>query len=257
VLSALLSHTIACEQLMPVFLSTPASDEPVALPFKFVGGFALSTRTIGLIMSGQGVYSMLAQMFVFPKVVDRLGPLRLFRGVVIVWPLLYLVVPYVVLLPAPYGLLGVGAILAVKVLLQVCAYPSNQMMISNSTPSMLNLGIINGVGASAASLARAFGPTFSGLLHSVGIERGYSGLAWWVAGAVSLLGAMASLWLQDIDARHGLRSGGATEDFGVVDLEPCLGTSAVPGAIEEPVVSRAASRLWDAHARSKSDVHPL
>ncbi|KAI9893955.1 MAG: hypothetical protein M1814_005508 [Vezdaea aestivalis] len=185
------------EQLMTVMLSMPISHEPPTLPFKFVGGFALPSKTIGLIMSVQGVYSMFAQAFLFPVAVRRFGSLRVFRFVAICYPLLYIVAPYLVLLPPRLRLIGVYVCLLFKVTAQVLAYPANAIQLTNSSPSLLVLGAINGVAASTASLCRAFGPTVSGIIQSFGLNIGYSGLAWWTSALICILGAMESLYMED------------------------------------------------------------
>ena len=186
---------------MPVFLSTPVSHESPSLPFKFTGGFALSTKTIGFILSLQGIYSMPAQIFLFPFIVQRFGNLKTFRFVMMTWPLLYFLVPYLVLLPSQLQMLGVYACLLWKITAQVLAYPSNAILLTNSAPSMLVLGAINGVAASTASLCRAFGPTVSGMIHSWGLKMGYTGLAWWACGLVCVLGAIESLWIEEMEGR--------------------------------------------------------
>ena len=233
---------------MPVLLSTPRSTEPPSLPFKFTGGFALSTKTIGFIMSFQGVYSMLAQLFLFPVVVRRFGSLRVFRFIVIVYPLLYLAVPYVVLLPEQFQMLGVYVILAVKITAQVLAYPSNAILLTNAAPSMLVLGAINGIAASTASLCRAFGPTISGLIYSVGLKMGYSGLAWWASGLVCILGAVESLWMEDSKGRFDAESEEAN------DLEPGTESETVTGANmvrnEEGLMCHM-EESWDGYLASK------
>ena len=189
------------EQLFPVFLSQPLSDEPPHLPFKFTGGFALPTKTIGFILSLQGIYSMIAQIFLFPFVVRKFGSLKTFRFVVMTWPLLYFLVPYLVLLPDRLQMAGVYACLLWKITSQVLAYPSNAILLTNSAPSMLVLGAINGVAASTASLCRAFGPTISGIIHAWGLKIGYTGLAWWAGGLVCVLGAIESLWMREVEGR--------------------------------------------------------
>ncbi|KAI9835619.1 MAG: hypothetical protein M1838_005274 [Thelocarpon superellum] len=171
------------------------------LPFKFTGGFGLSTKSIGFIISFQGAYSMAAQLFLFPLVARRFGSLRVFRFVVMLYPVLYLAVPYVVLLPKDLQMVGIYACLVLKVTAAVLAYPSNAILLTNSAPSMLVLGAINGIAASTASLSRAFGPTISGLIHSAGLRLGYSGLAWWASALVSLLGAIESAWMEDVSGR--------------------------------------------------------
>ena len=72
------------------------------------------------------------------------------------------------------------------------AYPSNAILLTNSAPTLQTLGTINGVAASTASLCRAFGPTITGALYAVGLSTGYSGLAWWFSGLVSIVGAFLS-----------------------------------------------------------------
>ena len=182
---------------MPVFLSTDISDVPPSLPFKFLGGFALSSKTIGLILSVQGFYSMIAQLFLFPVVVKKFGSLTTFRFVVISWPLLYFIVPYLVLLPPRFQMGGIFFCQFWRVTAQVLSYPSSAILLTNSAPSMLVLGMINGVAASTASLSRAFGPTVTGIIHAWGLKMGYNGLAWWASGLVCIVGAIESMWMRE------------------------------------------------------------
>ncbi|KAI9794472.1 MAG: hypothetical protein M1833_000385 [Piccolia ochrophora] len=223
-------HTMTFDQLMPMMLSTPESDASPSLPFKFIGGFAMPTKTIGLIMSVQGAYSMFAQLFLFPVVVRRFGSLTVFRTVAVLYPLLYLVVPYLVLLPEELRMVGLSLTLLVKTTAMVLAYPSNAILLTNSAPSMLVLGAINGVAASTASLCRAFGPTVSGLIHSAGLEMGFSGLAWWSSALVCIVGAIESLWMAEgggrLDHPHTL------EDEIQVDLSEALNEDAAVVAVD-------------------------
>lgn len=181
--------------MMPMLLSAPVSQHPPSLPFHFTGGLNLPTNTIGLVLALQGLYSMAAQVFLFPLAVRKFGSLKTFRFVVMIWPLLYFLVPYLVLLPERFQLVGVYACLLWRITAQVLAYPSHAILMTNSAPSMLVLGVINGVAASTASLMRAFGPTLSGLTYTAGLNMEYAGLAFWVSGFVSVLGAVESLWV--------------------------------------------------------------
>ena len=148
-------------------------------------------------LSVQGVYSMLAQIFIFPFAARHFGTLKTFRFVVMTWPLLYLVVPYMVLLPQWLQVPGIYFCLTWKITFHVLAFPSNAILLTNSAPSLLVLGVINGAAASTASLARACGPTVTGILHSWGLEMGSTGLAWWASGIISLIGAVESMWLKE------------------------------------------------------------
>ncbi len=222
------SHTISFEQLMPILLSMPLSHEEPVLPFKFVGGFALSTKTIGFILSLQGVYSMLAQLLLVPVILRRFGSLGTFRFVAISYPILYFAVPYLALLPPNLRMVSVYFCLVWKVTAQALAYPSNAILLTNAAPSMLVLGAINGIAAATASLCRAFGPTVSGLIHSAGLEKGYSGLAWWVCALVCVIGAIETSWMDEVTVRL------ATSDESDEEAElsePLMGQIAIDTAI--------------------------
>ncbi|KAI0409051.1 major facilitator superfamily domain-containing protein [Xylaria palmicola] len=192
-------HTMTFDQLLPVFLATaPPKDrvEP-SLPLKFVDGFNLDSKTVGIILSFQGAYQLLINTFVVPNVLSRFGPWRSFRFIVVAYFLLYLVTPYLVLLPPSYRMVGLAIILAWKCTFASILYPSNAILTANSAPSNLALGTINGVAASSASLCRAFGPTISGILYAVGLKSGYSGLAWWFTALVAIGGAVVGLRIPD------------------------------------------------------------
>ena len=222
------------DQMMPVFLSTPASHKPPSLPLKFTGGFALSSKTIGLMLSFQGVYSMLAQIFIFPFVVSRFGNLRTFRFVVMSWPILYLLIPYLILLPPRLQMTGVYFCLFWRVTAQVLAFPSIAILLTNSAPSMLVLGVINGIAASTASLSRAIGPSVSGFIHSWGLKMGCTGLVWWAAGLVCVLGAVESLWMNE---RGGRMDPGTLEDEEVANSETLIDPSMIEAAMAAANVS--------------------
>ncbi|KAI0803975.1 major facilitator superfamily domain-containing protein [Xylaria sp. FL0064] len=192
-------HTMTFDQLLPVFLATapPKDKVEISLPFRFVDGFNLDSKTVGIILSIQGAYQLLVNMFLVPKVLRRFGALRSFRFIVVAYFLLYLVTPYLVLLPPAYRMVGLAVVLAWKCTFSTIVYPSNAILTADSAPSRLALGTINGVAASTASLCRAFGPTISGILYSIGLKTGYSGLAWWSTALVAIGGAVAGLLIPD------------------------------------------------------------
>ncbi|KAI5463333.1 major facilitator superfamily domain-containing protein [Mariannaea sp. PMI_226] len=186
-------HTMTFDQLFPVFLSTARPEHPILeLPFRFTDGFGLDTKTIGVIMSVQGGYSLFSNYLIVPPVTRRLGSLRLFRMLAFSYFALYLVTPYLVLLPEVMRMPAIYLLVIWKCTFSTMAYPSNAILLANSAPSKDVLGTINGIAASTASLCRALGPTLSGLLYSLGLQTGYSGLAWWFSGLVTIVGAYLS-----------------------------------------------------------------
>jgi hypothetical protein len=187
------------DSLLPVFLSTarPTPRPPTHLPFQFADGFGYDTKTIGFILSVQGVYSMTSTYFLFPRVAEKLGALGLFKLISISYPMLYIATPYLVFLPDTLRMAGIYGIVVWKCTLSTLAYPSNTILLSNSAPTTLSLGTINGVAASTASLSRAAGPAISGWLYAKGLENGYSGLVWWSTAVVTIAGVCLSLKIQE------------------------------------------------------------
>ncbi|KAI0553456.1 MFS general substrate transporter [Xylaria curta] len=196
-------HTMTFDQLLPVFLATapPKNKMETSLPFKFVDGFNLDSKTVGIVLSIQGAYMLLMNTFVVPKVLSRFGTLRSFRFIVVAYFLLYLVTPYLVLLPPAYRMIGLAVVIVWKCTFAAIVYPSNAILLTESAPSKLVLGTINGVAASSASLCRAFGPIISGILYAIGLESGYSGLAWWFTALVAIGGAVVGLRVPDPSVR--------------------------------------------------------
>lgn len=209
------SHTMTYDSMLPTLLSTkePEHGSPWRLPFKFVSGYGLTTKEIGVVLSVQGVYSMIATVFIFPIIVRRLGALGLFRTITLSYPLLYIVTPYMVLLPESFRMAGVYFLVIWKCTCATLAYPSNAILLTNSAPSLLVLGTINGVAASTASLSRAFGPTISGLLFSAGLRLGYSGLAWWCSALIAVAGAVISLRMRDEGGRMDTEEADEDDDL--------------------------------------------
>ncbi|PWY90065.1 MFS multidrug transporter [Aspergillus heteromorphus CBS 117.55] len=216
-------HSVSFDQLMPIFLSTPKPDGDVILPLKFTGGLGLATKKIGFMLAVQGVYSMIAQLWLFPFVVRHFGTLRVFRFVLLVWPPLYLMVPYLILLPEQLQTAAAYVALITKITLHVIAFPATAILLANAAPSSKVLGSINGAAASTASLSRAFGPTVTGLLHSKGLESGYSVIAWWACGFVCVLGAIESFWMEEPEREQEAEKKAECDDLSV-NREPLRGS---------------------------------
>ncbi|KAI1818018.1 major facilitator superfamily domain-containing protein [Poronia punctata] len=212
-------HTMTFDSLLPVFLETERPSTPIerSLPFKFVDGFGLDAKSVGVILSIQGAYQMLIYAFLVPKVLDRFGPLRLSRFVAIAYFPLYLATPYLVLLPKPFRMIGLAVALAWKSTFANLIYPSNAILTTLFAPNHLALGTINGVLASTGSLCRSLAPTISGVLYSVGLRYGYSGLAWWFSALVAIAGAVITLRLPDVPEK---KTGPQMTKINIHDSDP-------------------------------------
>ncbi|USP81751.1 uncharacterized protein yc1106_09025 [Curvularia clavata] len=200
-------HTISLEQLLPILMSKKVpSGENQHLPFHFEGGFGWSTQTTGAFLAAQGFLQMFAQVIVFPWLSKKLGSLRTFWITLTCYPIVYLLAPYLAILPESLRIPGLSILLIAKVTFQSLSYPSLAIILANSSPSKKVLGTLNGVAMSSASVARGFGPTISGAVDSLGTSLHMSGLAWWVIAAVALVGWLPGFALQEGNKRPNFTS---------------------------------------------------
>ncbi|KAI5780791.1 major facilitator superfamily domain-containing protein [Geopyxis carbonaria] len=234
-------HSMGYEQLMPVFLSTPPSNEPPQNFFKFTGGLGMNTQTIGFILSMQGIFSMLTQFFVFPPVARFFGILNVYRFCMFTYPLSYVMVPYLDFLPKHLQVTGIYVTLAIKIMYGVLSYPCNAILLTNSAPSLLVLGAINGIAASCASLARAFSPTITGIIYSKGLDINVVGLAWWVNAGVCVIGGAQCLMMkhEDFEGHHTEELGGEVDEEAVehIAVEAQVAHERAPVGTGESVVN--------------------
>ena len=241
------SHTISAEQLLPVLFSLPESDMPPKLPFWFTGGFALNTKTIGGILSGQGFIQIAVTFLIWPWIHGKLGSLKAFRMVALSYPLLYLLVPYLTLVPINFRIPAIYAILVWKVSAQAFAFPPINIMLANATPKHA-LGTFNGVAQSSASFARAIGPSISGLIEAAGLTRGMLGLPWWCNACIALIGAILSLCM--IEQHRGSldpEKGDLDKPAGTIPqtISPDMNAALVAAeTTQDGVVSRPTSPLF-------------
>jgi hypothetical protein len=75
---------------------------------------------------------MIAQLWLFPFIVRRISTLAAFRLVMIVWPFLYLAVPYLIMLPEQLQTTGIYVVLLTKITFHVIAFPSNAILLTNA-----------------------------------------------------------------------------------------------------------------------------
>jgi hypothetical protein len=191
-------HSMTYDHLLPIFLEDHrANPETIIflnatnLPIS-AGGLGLSLRTVGMIMSINGVIALIVQALIFPILADHLGVSRLFTIVTILHPISYFIMPYLLLLPSNSPLLfpGIYLCLTIRNLLQIVAYPLLLILIKEATPSRSVLGKVNGLAASAGAACRTVAPPVAGYLYTIGSRVGWSGLAWYGSGVVAIVGAV-------------------------------------------------------------------
>lgn len=209
------------------FLSTPVYDPshpPTGyhqhLPMIFTGGIGLPPRSVGFAMAILGSIGITLQLFLYPLVNARLGTVRSWRIFLYCFPVVYLLVPFLSLIPSttppPSQKTGfpIWAALTSLLLLQVVgktfASPATTILINNCSPHPSVLGTIHGIGQSASSAARTVGPALGGFLYGQGLKMGVVGAVFWGLAIVAVFSIVASNWVREGDG-HEIRLEGDDE----------------------------------------------
>lgn len=182
------------DHLFPIFLQDKPGKELNVLsmhrsPFHIEGGLGQSTKMVGLIMTVGGVIALFIQAVIFPLIADRLGVFRTFIMVTILHPIVFFIVPYLAFLPSNALMAGIYVCLTVRHFLSILEYPSILILLKQACPSPRYLGKINGMAASVGAACRMVAPPVAGYLYTKGRQIEFTGLAWYGAGVVAILGA--------------------------------------------------------------------
>lgn len=201
--------------LWAVFLSTPVynpeNPEPPGfapeLPFRFTGGLGLSARKVGSAMALLGTIGILLQLFLYPRLSARLGTLRSYRFFIVCFPVAYMTIPFLSLVPStmpppsektgPWIWMAVGCLLFVQVIGRTFALPGQTILINNCSPHPSVLSTVHGFGVSVSSFARTIGPVLGGWLYGFGLSHGCVGIVFWGLAGIAFCGWVASFWLRE------------------------------------------------------------
>jgi MFS family permease len=214
-------HVVTYDQLLPVFLHLPKHDGDVVLPFKFTGGFGLDSGRIGVLFTLYAIFSMVCQFTLFPIVTQRYGALNCLKVCTAVFPMTYIVGPYAVLMPTDGSKqAAVLAVLLVKGLAGVFAFPCITILLTNSAKSLRVLGTLNGVAVSVSAIGRGFGPYMTGRTFTWGADAGYIIAAWWLLAIFAIPGHLVCYWLVELDGFGGAENEEMCETVEIVGSHP-------------------------------------
>ena len=203
--SLLALHSVAFDQLLPIFMHYPrqtdrTANPDVRLPFKFTGGFGINSDRIGLLFMLYGIVGMVIQFLIFPPLARRWGVLTSLKIVSFIFPIAYLIIPFTALLPTPLTQqIGIFSIMLIKCWAVIFAFPCSTILLTNSAKSLRILGTLNGVAVSISALGRAAGPAIGGSTFKLGVNIGYGILPWWTLAAFALLAAIPVWWLVEME----------------------------------------------------------
>ncbi|KAI3340595.1 major facilitator superfamily transporter [Ustulina deusta] len=196
-------HSVAFDQVLPVFLNYPVQEHTplnTSPPFFFSGGFGLNSGHIGTIFTLYGITSGVIQFVLFPPLCTHYGVLKCFRVCVLIFPGVYFLVPFTVLIEDVtwrYGALLV--LLVIKAFAVIIGFPCSTILLTNSAASLSILGTLNGFATTFSALGRASGPAIAGLAFSWGVKNNMIGAPWWILGLIATVGSLPVWMIEEGD----------------------------------------------------------
>jgi MFS family permease len=202
-------HMGAFSGLWIIFLSTPraTSATTTTTATHFTGGLSFSPSLLGSSLAILGILGLTLQLVLYPWANARFGLMRCFRYSLALFPLAYLLAPYLALLPSATAppqpasgmliWLGISLVLTLQVSARTFALPASIILVNNASPHPSVLGTIHGVGQSVSSAMRTLGPVAGGYWFGLGLKGGMVGLGWWAVAGISACGCVASLWVKN------------------------------------------------------------
>ncbi|KAI0457346.1 major facilitator superfamily domain-containing protein [Xylaria acuta] len=196
-------HSVAFDQVLPVFLNYPQQEhtpENTFPPLFFSGGFGLNSGRIGTIFTLYGIMCGAIQFVLFPPLCARFGVLNCFRVCVLTFPVVYFVLPFTVLIEdVKLRYAALLAALVTKAFAVIVGFPCSTILLTNSAASLSILGTLNGFATTFSALGRASGPALAGVAFSWGVKNNMIGAPWWILGGIAAVGAFPVWMIVDGD----------------------------------------------------------
>ncbi|KAF4456965.1 hypothetical protein F53441_980 [Fusarium austroafricanum] len=158
-------------------------------PLYSPGGLGMTPRDVGMILAVDGGIALFIQLFIFPWAVKMLGTYRLFLLVTALHPIIYILMPMLLVVPENLIYPAIYGCLIVRNILSIILYPLLMILIKEATPTASALGKVNGLAASAGAACRMIASPIAGFLWTVGSKSDCSALAWYGSAIVAIAGA--------------------------------------------------------------------
>lgn len=182
-------HQMAFLTTMPTFILAPPDTKHGSMDFN--GGLGMETTDVGTFLAVNGFVALFIQAVIFPLFVENIGVWKTFVSTVALYPLVYVIVPFIPLLPTKFTSLGIYFSFTIQSFFGILVIPCALILLKNATTTPAALGRINGLAMSACCLARTVSSPLVGVIYSVG----GSATAWYSLAFVAALGAIQLFWV--------------------------------------------------------------
>ncbi len=180
-------HQMAFISILPVYIL----DDHATSGLDFQGGLGMDLPDVGRFLTVNGFITLFVQAFIFPVFVQWTGVWNSFIWMIILYPITYLIVPFVSALPSELETAGIYVSLFLQAFFSIIVFPCSLILLKNAVPSPLVLGRVNGIAMSACCLARTISSPLIGLIYSLG----GSAAAWFALAAAAIFGVIQLFWV--------------------------------------------------------------
>lgn len=199
-------HNVSYNEFLPVFLAARLRKEELLFPLKIVGGFGLDTSTIGTLFSSTGIVGILIIFLIFPWIDRNLGTLQGYKFSLLIFPIVYLLVPMAVFTVHSYNpqfpewltVFCLYLLVSLKTLAQSTGLPQ-VMILTHRAAAKPYRAYVNSVNMSMVALSRCLGPIAFGYIMTFGDLYKVAWLMWWVMALLALIGFFQAYTLSDHD----------------------------------------------------------
>ncbi|OHF03975.1 hypothetical protein CORC01_00837 [Colletotrichum orchidophilum] len=201
-------HITTYNTLWTSFLSDPVDKEnQIRLPFFFSGGAGMKPDQIMWSLSIVGLMGLPTQLFIYPRISRRFGTLKMWRKFMLGMPLLYFILPYIAAMPSttppPAGKTGFMVwflIIIVQIMMvgtSTFVVPAQLVLTNLSSPHPSALARTHSSAFLLSGLVRSATSSIAGIVYSYGSSHNITGLVWWTASGVAILGCLNSRIVQE------------------------------------------------------------
>ncbi|QLG71338.1 hypothetical protein HG535_0B03780 [Zygotorulaspora mrakii] len=203
-------HLTVYSEFLPVFLAYDLEKDPQnphqlasKFPWKISGGISYLPQQTGTLLSTTGIFGVFVVIFIFPIVDRKFDCLKIFRSLVLLYPIIYVMVPYVIFLqqeniPKWWTSVYLYFITGTKTLCGALTFPQIMLLIHNSSPLSCR-AVINGATISISAAARFIGPLIWGFLISWSEEKDVAWVSWWSLGLICMIALYQSYKIEPLN----------------------------------------------------------
>ncbi|CCH57940.1 hypothetical protein TBLA_0A01410 [Henningerozyma blattae CBS 6284] len=220
-------HLIVYNEFLPVFLAYDLAKDPndptrlaSKFPWKITGGIGYTPEQTGTLLSSTGIFGCFVVLAIFPYVDRNYDCLTIFRTLVKFYPIMYIMIPYVIFLQVDFiprwvTILYLYTITGIKTLCGALTSPQIMLLIHHNSPLSCRASI-NGATISISASARFIGPLAWGFIMAWSQQNDVAWLSWWTLGFFAMVALYQSYKIAPIDEEDNTTE---QENSAIEDME--------------------------------------